>query len=159
MSNNSITVRPIEEVLNDVRREMERCLENTRQRYVEQIKSIEENRRLLPLLDAEGVPLTVYSWDNLSCIHIALGVRPETKKGRAEFAKMLQTIRRVLECPLKFDGKSLADARKKLVRIRLRAEGHPNVTVTYETKLPKGAKCQVVRKKVRFTEASLVCEV
>jgi hypothetical protein len=138
---------------------MWQSLNTTRKRYAEQIKSIEEHRRLLPMLDAEGVPVTVYEWDNLASMRLSLGVRPETKKGRAEFAKMLQTIRRVLECPLKFEGKSLADARKKLVRIYLKAEQYPNVTVTYETKLPKGAKCRVVRKKVRYSEASLVCEV
>jgi hypothetical protein len=137
---------------------MWQSLNTTRQRYAERIKSIEENRRLLPLLDAEGLPITVYSWDDLSTLQIPLGVRPETKRGRAEFARKLQAIRRVLECPLKFDGKSLADARKKLVRMRLRAESYPNVTVTYETKLPKGAKCRVVRKNVRYSDFQLLCE-
>lgn len=156
---NYINVRPIEAVLADVRQEMWRSLDATRKRYAERIKNIEEHRRLLPMLDAEGLPINVYDWEDLASIRIDLGVRPETKRGRAEFARKLQAIRRVLECPLKFESKSLADARKKLVRMYLKAEQYPNVTVVYSTKLPKGAKCRVVRKKVRFTEHQLLCEV
>jgi hypothetical protein len=159
MSKNTINVRPIEDVINSVRREMADSLESTRKRYEERIKAIEQHRRLLPLLDAEGIPLDIYQWDDLSCLDISLGLRPETKKGRSEFAKKLQVIRQVLDCPLKVHGKGLHDARKKLVRFYLRPEQYPNVTVTYETKLPKNAKCRIVRRKVRFTDANLVCEL
>ena len=158
MSQNSINVRPIEAVLADVRQELCQSLDAMRKRYEERIKNIEQHRRLLPLLDAEGLPIHVYQWDDLSSLHIDLGLRPETKRGRTEFARKLQAIRRVLECPLKVDGKSLADARKKLVRMYLKAEGYPNVTVTYQTKLSKGAKCRVVRKKVRYSDYQLLCE-
>ena len=58
---------------------------------------------------------------------------------------------------MKLDEKDLADAKKKLVSITLRPVNYPTVRIRYTRKLPKTAKCRIVRHRSSYT--TLVCEV
>jgi hypothetical protein len=54
---------------------------------------------------------------------------------------------------------SLEDAKKRTLRVTLKCEKYPRVSIQYVRKLPQGekVKCKIVRKRV--TQAQLVCEV
>ncbi len=56
-------------------------------------------------------------------------------------------------------SKEIVDPRKRLIRVTLPSVRHPFVSVVYQTKLPRGAKCKIetVKYKAR-TEKFLVCE-
>ncbi|MBY0525570.1 MAG: hypothetical protein K2R98_19350 [Gemmataceae bacterium] len=59
--------------------------------------------------------------------------------------------------PIKPDHKSLSNARARTVNVYLKSVNYPTVTVRYTTKLPKTAKCKVVRRRSSYS--SLVCNL
>jgi hypothetical protein len=153
-----IEMKPIQELTNEINKNMEESLQRVRENYQRKLRNMEEHRRLIPLLDAEGVPLEVYKWDQLETLCINLGKKPQTKKGRQQFVRWLQAIRRVVDCPLVNQGTVIPNSRTREVEVTLCPTNYPDLRVKYRDKLPKDAKCKVVRKRVRYTEVQLVCE-
>ncbi len=58
-----------------------------------------------------------------------------------------------------YASKEIVDPRNRLIRVSLPSVRHPFVSVVYQTKLPKNAKCKIetIKYKAR-TEKILVCE-
>jgi hypothetical protein len=76
--------------------------------------------------------------------------------------ELLPVLRRTLG-PMRVESKEVKDARKRILTIHLRFKDHPDVSATYEKKLPRkrkgegdGIRCRIVRN-VRV-EHVLVCE-
>ncbi len=118
------------------------------------VERTERNRLALMLLDGSGI--RVGSHGN-RYIHIDLGFFTKTGRGNARLAEKVSAIRVALGCRLEQTGKSVSDAKKRTVRFDLRPVEFPTVTVTFERKLPKDAKCRIKKSRVTYTD--LVCEI
>lgn len=155
---NKYNLRPIQDIIEKVKDEMRDQFRQARERCAERIASIEKHRLVIPMLDAEGVPMKFHSWDDQSSLDIDLGLRPESRRGKAEFARQLVAIRRILG-RLRMTGQDVGDHRKRLVQVSLGSHDYPRVRIRYTTRLPKGAKCKIVTKRRSYVTSSLVCDV
>jgi hypothetical protein len=157
----NIQIHPISEVIADVDRQTEEWIANHRHNAAEDKRRIELNYQAAALLDAAGFDLDLPSYASMKHVKVDLGQKPWTKRGKAEFCRRLNLIRRTLDCPLKPDGKCLASSRGRgrWLQVTLRPTEFPGVKVTYQEKLPKGpqVRCKIVRRKYSYKE--LVCEI
>ena len=114
---------------------------------------IEENYQAAALLDGAGIPLDLSSYSRMEYVTIKLGRRTEKQR-----ARLLRTIRELLECPLRFGGKDVAEGKGQWVVVRLEPRDYSGITITYEQKIPRKAnvKCRIVTTKT--TTRRLVCE-
>ncbi len=127
----------------------------------ENVKNIENVFQLLPLLDAAGLPLNLNDYSDVyRDLKINLGLRPEGHPRKMkEFVAKLQNIRKIADCPLKYEGKDIADARKHLVRVSLTIPKYPGLKVVYQVKVKpqkRAEKCRLVRKTYSYNV--LVCD-
>lgn len=150
-------LKPINEMVKNLRERCEQEINAVRARYEKYISEAEEYRRIIPMLDAEGVPMFIPQWDDVGAPQINLGY-PKLKREKKKFVAALRAIRRVLECPLKKRGTYIENSRRKTVKVTLEPEKYPGIQITYIQKLPKDAKCKIVRKRQRYTSTALVCE-
>ncbi len=155
---NKYNLRPIQELIEKAKEDMRESFRRARTACDERIASIEAHRRLIPLLDEENIPLKFHSWDDQSSLDINLGQRPESNRGRAEFARQLVAIRRILG-KLRMTGQEVSDHRKHLVSVWLSAADYPKVRIYYTTRLPQKAKCKIVTKRSSYVSSYLVCDV
>lgn len=81
---------------------------------------------------------------------IELGIFPSTASGNRRLAEAVRAIRDTLGCRLRVDNKDVADATKRRVCITLRPVDFPTVRILYARKLPKEAKCRIVRQVSRY---------
>jgi hypothetical protein len=89
--------------------------------------------------------------------YAVLGFFPSTPGGKRKLAEAVRKVRDALGCRLSVQSKEVADAKKRTVCITLHPADFPTIRVQYTCKLPKGAKCIIVRSVSRFS--SLVCEL
>ena len=154
----NLKLRPKQDVLQGVLSQLDVQLTNVRENYAKRIENIEKHYALAPKLTEAGFELKIWEWDDLEYLSLNLGEKPTSKRGLREFNRKLQAIRRIVGCPLELEGKSVHNARKKLVEVTVRAKAYPNFRITYQTRLPSNAKCKIVRSKYRSVSHSLVCE-
>jgi hypothetical protein len=129
-------------------------VKNLRENANERIEKAKQTREALQLLEAAGVEVTHL---HPTYAYLELGYFPMTKSGNAALAAAVRKVRLALGCQLTQDGKEVNDAKKQLVTVTLRAAKYPSVRVQFERKLPRGAKCRIVRHRSSYT--TLVCDL
>jgi hypothetical protein len=129
-------------------------VKNLRENAKERVERARQTREALQKLEAAGV---VLAHCHTTYAYIELGFFPTTKGGNSRLAEAVRRVRLALGCKLDMDGKEVNDAKKRLVTVTLRATNYPSVRVQFERKLPKGAKCRIVRCRTSYT--TLVCYV
>jgi hypothetical protein len=68
----------------------------------------------------------------------------------------LKRYRDALGCALRLEGTEVNDARKRIITKYLRPANYPNVSLYYEDKLPRKARCKIVKEERKSYK--LVCE-
>src|SRR5262245_16344084 len=153
----ALNLRPLPDIVEDFlkegREEAERSYKAALDRAQDRIKKAESTRLALALLDGEALAVTYAS---TTYAEIELGFFPSTASGNRRLAEAVRGIRDALG-RLRVDNKDVADAKKRRVCVTLRPVDFPTVRVVYTRKLPKGARCRIVRHRSSYT--SLVCEV
>jgi hypothetical protein len=151
-------LRTIDENCARIDRDVEGMISYYREQGRERRRKVELNYQAAALLDAAGYDLGLSQWSHMEWITVDLGRVPERKRERAAFVLKLAELRRLLDCPLKFQGRSLAGERGQWVEVRLKPADFPGVTVTYQQRLLRkaGQKCKIVTRRV--VERVLVCE-
>jgi hypothetical protein len=129
-------------------------MKTVRQHAKERIEKAQQTREALMKLEAAGVVLAHF---NSTYAYIELGYFPATKNGNRRLAEAVRKVRLALGCPLNQAEKDVSDPKKKTVTITLIAAAYPSVRVQFQRKLPKGAKCRIVRCRSSYT--TLVCDV
>lgn len=159
MSRSIIRRTPIQEIINDLHKRFEENTQWRRKSLETEIARLEQNFQVVPMLDAAGIDLDI--WDSqMQDVTIQLGEIPPTKKGRAEFADKLRTIRKILGSRIKLSHKYLQNGRKKLIGFALTVEDYPGINIRYYQKLPKDSKCRIEKRKSKpSTDYSLVCSL
>lgn len=149
-------------IKNEVEKEIERLTISRDMR----IKQSERNRSLLADLTAEGmITGKFYDWETIEYLEVPMGslnTEKGKKKSSLEKSNLVANMKKVRELiggPLKNMSKSLHCSSKKLVKVTMENDGFPGVKFTYIAKLPKDAKCKIVRQKTSYSSASLVCEL
>lgn len=156
-----IELRPINDIIVDIRRETEeeiqRSTQSARQRAEDRIRAVELNRQAFALLDAAGFDLYLAEYLKGTSYTLDLGYFPQTKAGNKALVESLRKVRVTLGCRLENEGKEIADCKKKHITYTLKPVDFPNIRVTFERRLPPGAKCRIVTQ--RNTYRSLVCSI
>ena len=141
-----------QEAINRVRETVKYAREEAKRK----VERAQTTRAALELLDAAGIDLDQYCYGN-TYVSMSLGFFPMTSTGNRKLAAAIRRIRQALGCQVRMEGKSLGDAKKKLVTFSLTPVNFPTVDVSYSRKLPKNAKCKIVTQ--RSVYRSLVCEI
>lgn len=158
--NQQIGLSPISKNIAKCVEEMELEIANTRKRYGEYMRVIEQAYQLAADLDAVGVRPELYSWSEMRHLRIDLGTRPDRKRTPRRYRvwmEKLRNIRRILGAPLKVSSRSVSNSKRRLISNRLNCEAFPFLEVIYRNTLPKNAKCRIVRQRSSYS--NLVCEV
>jgi len=155
-----IALKPINEIVAKLRERYDRDAAEAVERYKrygdEAIAKVDNNRRAFAMLDAAGIDLQLYEWDNGVCATIDLGFFPSTRAGSRALADKLRTIRVALESKLGLPEKGIVDDKRAHLRFTICPVDFPEIKIVYQRRLPKGAKCKIVT--TRSTYRSLVCE-
>lgn len=117
---------------------------------------VEMNRQAAAMLDGAGINLYLPRWMKGHRIEVDLGFFPSTRKGNRALADAVRTVRLALGCRFQDGGKDVADEKKKWVQFTLIPVNYPDVRVHYCRKLPRQAKCRIVKQRSVYT--TLVCE-
>lgn len=156
-----IELRPIGDIIADIRKEtdeeIERSAKYARERAEDRIRAVELNRQAFALLDAAGFDLSLDSYLKGTSYTLALGYFPQTKAGNAALVETLRRVRVTLGCRLENEGKDIGDCKKRHITYTLKPVEFPNINVTFQRRLSRGAKCKIVTQ--RSTYKSLVCSV
>lgn len=153
-------LRPINDIIAKIRAEAERDIVNNakylREAAERKIARVETNRRALALLDGAGFDLDLPEWHSGSNYTLDLGFFPNTRAGHRALAEKVRAVRLALDCRLAPGGKQVDDAKKGTVTFTLDPVDFPGIEVAYTRRLPRSAKCKIVRE--RRTVTTLVCE-
>jgi hypothetical protein len=155
---NRFDLPSLEALSASILRERDECIVRATQCHREnaeqQLRKAVANRLAVQLLDAAGVELSHVSGQRCK---IDLGYFKNTKDGGAALAAAVRNIREVLGCRLTRDDMDVDDAEKRIVVITLRPTDFPSVEVRFRRRLPRSAKCRIVRHRSSYT--SIVCNV
>jgi hypothetical protein len=143
----------IEKYRKDAIQEARASIKNAREHAQERIKKAETNRQALALLDGAGVEISCFG---PGYAYVSLGFFPNTPGGNRKLAEAVRHIRDVLGCRLHLDSKEVDSAKKKTVLFTLKPVEFPTIRVQFSRKLPKDAKCKIVRQHSVYSQ--LVCE-
>jgi hypothetical protein len=145
-----------DQLLVEANADIENYIKRTREGVKERIKQIAETRQALALLDAANIDFRVPYYTKGAEAQITLGFFSNSKKSNRSLAKQLRDIRVALGCSLGDVDKSIEDSDKRLLKYSMKAKDF-NVRVTFIKKLPKAAKCKMVRQTTSYV--SLVCDI
>jgi hypothetical protein len=154
----TISLRPLDELINQRKKELDERIEYLRKHNEDTIQQIEKTRAVLPELVEEGfvVPYDGMSGDYLI---VNLGEAPphhQTKK-RAAFFEPLLKLRAIFGVkPKEVSSVPLHEDKHGRILVTLMAEGYDRVEIQYVDRVRKDAKCKVVWKTSRYR--ALVCE-
>jgi hypothetical protein len=151
-------LRTIDEACAKIDHDVENMVSYYRERGRERKRHVELNYQAAALLDAAGYDLGLGQYSHMEWLNVDLGRMPDRKRERKTFVLKLAELRHILDCPLKFNGRSLASEKGQWVEVRLQPTDFPTVTVRYQQRLPRkaGQKCKVVTR--RYSERVLVCD-
>ena len=167
---NTFNPPPISQVLKQTKEGHERTLAYVEKTYADRVKAVEDNYRLLPLLEAEGVEKVKFYSYCMDDLTIDLGEMPtKGREAKEAFAKKVRAVRRAVGCSLKEHHREpLEEVKKegprsktvqKFVKVFLSPEDYPRVSISYVAKLGRASKCKIVKTRRVVTDLSLVCEV
>jgi len=111
-------------------------------------------RQAAALVEGHGIPCRFPSWDDGTACHIDLGL-VLTKQDRKRLVSDLAKLRAVLG-RRKDGGRSLDNAKRRLVQVEYAYPDFPGITVSWKERLPKNAKCRIERRRSYYS--TLVCE-
>jgi hypothetical protein len=154
----SIQLDNLNDIISRIREQGEKDAEqwakNAREQAEQSVKDAEQTRLAILLLGSVGIePTHIYD----TSVRIVLGFFPSTLKGNRALATTIRRFREALGCRITVEGKDVHDARKKQIRFILRAEDFPTLQITFLRRLPRGAKCRIVKQSTSWNR--LVCEL
>jgi len=147
-------IRTLEDNLARVDEDLANSIKYYQDQAVRSKERITRNYQAAALLDGAGIDMGLSQYSRMEYLKVNLGRRTDKQRVR-----LLRTIREILGCPLRYEGKEAAGTRGQWITVRLVPADYPNITITYDQKLPRlpGVKCRIVSRKT--VTRQLVCEV
>lgn len=142
------------------KKDMEDRIQMAKDDYAQTMKRITECYQLAADLHGAGLPVELSRYNSMEGLRVELGVRPDPRRQKRAYlawVKRLADCKRILGA-MESSGRSLFDARKRLVSQNLTPKAFPQVCINFKQKLDKGGKCRIERRRSSSSYSTLVCD-